>query len=189
MSSHGRSGLERWALGSVTERVLREAPCPVFVARDPGPIRRILVPLDRSDLAEQALAPALEIARLLGASVTLLHVEQLPDSGEITVAQLQEQERDPDQSPPPGDEEPARNYLQAVLERYGDGGLEMGIDLLQGRPAAAILDYAKEHDIDLIAMATHGRTGIRRWMFGSVTEKVLRATHSSLLVVRPPLAD
>jgi nucleotide-binding universal stress UspA family protein len=74
MSSHGYSGITRWMLGSVTEKVLRGAPCPVLAVRAAEPIRKILVTLDGSDLSEQALEPALSLAASLKAEVTLLRV-------------------------------------------------------------------------------------------------------------------
>src|SRR5690606_11649587 len=74
MSSHGYSGVKRWVLGSVAERVLYAAPCPVWVVRGPTPPRHVLVTLDGSPLAERVLLPAMAVARTFGAQVTLLRV-------------------------------------------------------------------------------------------------------------------
>lgn len=187
MSSHGHSGLERWALGSVTERILRQAPCPVFVVRNTRPIHRILIPLDGSKLAEQVLAPALEVAGLLDAKVTLLRVEQPAVPDEFAVIQLEQLERGLGVGLLHGAEARAENYLELVHFRYRGANLPMETVVLVGQPAPVILDYAAQHNVDVIAMATHGRSGLRRWVYGSVTEKVLRATSRSLLIVRPPL--
>ena len=189
MSSHGHSGVERWALGSVTERVVRHAPCPIFVVRSTTPMRRILIPLDGSELAEAALAPALEVARLLGAAVTLLRVAHITVPDDITIAQLEGFEHGLGEGLRHGAVERAESYLQATRVQCQAEDLPVDSVVLEGRPAPEILDYAAHHNVDLIAMATHGRSGIRRWIYGSVSEKVLRATPCSLLIVRPPLGE
>ncbi len=188
MSSHGHSGLERWALGSVTERVLRHAPCPVYVVRDLAPVRRMLLPLDGSPLAESALPAAFEVARLTGAHITLMRVErhEPPPAHRRQLAQL---ENSVGETLHGGVGERAEHYLQSVAGRHGAGGAPLEIAVADGNPANAILDYAAAHNIELIAMATHGRSGLRRWLYGSVTEKVLRASTCSLLIVRPEPQD
>jgi nucleotide-binding universal stress UspA family protein len=186
MSSHGHSGLERWALGSVTERVLHRAPCPVLVVRDEAPVRHILIPLDGSILSEQALEPALEIAHLLGARVTMLRVcqHERPDTGAINELN--------DIEPGLGEtfldrEQSAAGYLQQLRARYSHLEPRPELVVTHGHPALSIMDFAASQEVDLIAMATHGRSGLRRWIYGSVTEKVLRSSGKSMLIVRPPL--
>ncbi len=183
MSSHGYSGLTRWLLGSVAEKVLRAATCPVLVVRSHRPIKRVLVPLDGSQLSQRALAPALEVAQTLQAGVTLLrvvpefHVEQLRGLDEFEYGLgprlVEEQQADAD------------SYLRRVSGPFVAQGLEVNCEVRIGPPASSILTYAENHAIDLIAMATHGRGGLQRWVYGSVTEKVLRAGDYSMLVVRP----
>jgi nucleotide-binding universal stress UspA family protein len=171
MSSHGYSGLERWALGSVAERVLHDAPCPVFVVRDEALPQRLLITLDGSPLAETVLPPALEVARLLRLPVCLLRVERAPHPGESTSHALHI--------------ERAQTYLDDRCLHLQDDGPHVETVVLQGRPAPAILDYAAHNNFDAIALATHGFSGLRRWIYGSVTAKILRAAQCSLLVVRP----
>lgn len=183
MSSHGYSGLTRWLLGSVAEKVLRAATCPVLVVRSRRPIKRVLVPLDGSELSERSVAPAMEVAQALEASVTLLrvvpefHVEQLRDLDEFEYGLgprlVEEMQADAD------------SYLKRVSQPFTAQGLQIDCEVRFGPPATSILTYAENHAIDLIAMATHGRTGLQRWVYGSVTEKVLRAGEYSMLVVRP----
>ncbi|HEX6384417.1 MAG TPA: universal stress protein, partial [Anaerolineae bacterium] len=79
MSTHGRSGFNRWVYGSVTEKVLRQAPCPVLVVRSQQPVERVLITLDGSALSERALEPGLAVARAFDARVTLLRVEGAPE--------------------------------------------------------------------------------------------------------------
>jgi nucleotide-binding universal stress UspA family protein len=179
MSSHGYTGLTRWLLGSVAEKVLRAAGCPVLVVRSQRAIQRVLITLDGSELSGQALAPAFETAAALGASVTLLrvvpelHTEELHGLDQFETGLGQEIRDD------------AECYLRNVLEAFDGLGLQINPEVRSGPAANAILEYAENHAIDLIAMATHGRTGLRRWVYGSVTEKVLRAADYSMLVVRP----
>jgi nucleotide-binding universal stress UspA family protein len=182
MSSHGYSGVDRWLLGSTTERVLHVALCPVWVVRTLAAPEHLLITLDGSALAEQVLAPALEIAQAFEASVTLLRVipeltetdrERLDDcehglSGRYSDEMLQE----------------AAEYLNGIVERYRSTAGHIQTAVRMGRSAETIIDYAERHGIDLVAMTTHGRTGLRRWIYGSVTQKVLDQLPVSVLVSR-----
>ncbi len=181
MSSHGYSGLTRWVLGSVAEKVLRGAPCPVLVIRSPRPARHILIPLDGSALSEQALTPGLDLAAGLSAEVTLLRAIPRVDAQEIE--QLDQAERGLGRRL----EEELREDAGQSLRNLAATRPEMRIKTaVVNEPAAdSILDYAEKHATDVIAMSSHGRTGLGRWVYGSVTEKVLRGAHHSMLVVRP----
>jgi nucleotide-binding universal stress UspA family protein len=125
--------------------------------------QRILVPLDGSELAEVALPYAEELAERLGGEMTLLHV---CDS----------------------DEDPNRHtheiYVEKMAESMGEKGLKAKPALLFGHVAEQIVDYADAEDIGLIVMATHGRSGIRRWVLGDVAAKVVRATKRPVALVR-----
>ncbi len=165
MSTHGRSGFGRWLLGSVAERVLRTAPCPMLVVRYADPIRRILIPLDGSPLAEKAIVPGLETALRLGAQVTLLRV-----AGETGDGYMKPQT--------------AYTYLQAVADEI-EGDTAVDIVVPTGPVAATIIEFVNTANIDLIAMTTHGFTGSSRWVYGQITEKVMRGADASLLVIRP----
>jgi nucleotide-binding universal stress UspA family protein len=163
MSTHGYSGLTRWVLGSITEKVLRASSCPVLVIRSTMPLARILVTLDGSQLAEAALGPAAEMARCLDAQVTLLRVVDFDDASY----------------------EEAKEYLRQVAERLGQQ-VALGPAIVMFGPAPqSILEVIQTHQIDMVAMATHGRGGLRRWVYGSVTEKILRTARRAMLIVRP----
>jgi nucleotide-binding universal stress UspA family protein len=170
-SSHGRSGVSRWVYGSVAERVLQHASCPVLVLRSDRPLARLLITFDGSSLAEQALAPGLAVAAACRSSaVTLLRaIPAPPEGGEAEAEQRA-----------------AREYLGALSARGQVDGAEFKLATPFEPAANAILEHAEQEEIDLIVMATHGRTGLQRWRYGSVTEKVLRGTACSMLVVRPP---
>lgn len=185
MSTHGRSGFSRWILGSVTERVLRQAPCPVLVIRETKPFQHVLITLDGSELSEQALEPGLEVARRFGSRVTLFQVETSERRAPQFVAELE--------SVKGGSSDKARDdsYLETYLQhlsRQFQPTMDQEIEFAYatGPVAPAILDFIESHDIDLVAMTTHGRSGLKRWVYGSVTEKVLRVADCGLLIIRPP---
>lgn len=187
MSTHGYSGLTRWLLGSVTEKVLRVAPCPILVVRDERPIAKIVITLDGSSLSEMALAPGFAVARAFGAEVWLLMVEADVDFiGQEDVAALDQVK------PGLGDlyaesyYQRAEAYLEEIALRHREAGYTVQTAVFQGAAATQILDFAEHHQIDLLVMATHGRSGLRRWAYGSVTEKVLRKAEAAMLIIRPP---
>lgn len=185
MTTHGYSGLTRWILGSVTERVLREAPCPVLAVRTEAALRQVVITLDGSLLSEQALAPGLAVARALGGAVTLVRVDQEADLSAVEMSLLEMSGSGLGRHLAT-EECRAGYYLECLAEKYNSPDLPVATALLNGLPAQAILEYVDGHDVDLVVMATHGYTGLRRWVYGSVTEKVLRGLGCALLVVRPP---
>lgn len=167
MSTHGRTGMQRWIFGSVTEKVLRASPVPVLVVRsfqEAQPIRTILVPIDGSDLSFAVLGHARALARLFESSIAVLHVIEEPDRSFVD-AQLQKR-------------------LTSTIQDLEAAEISVKLIVRNGEPAGQILDVAKEEKADLIAMSTHGRSGLGRWVFGSVTEKVLREAGVPMLVVR-----
>ena len=140
--------------------------------------QRILVPLDGSPLAELALPEALALANLPESRVTLLHVippiEDVISDGEvITIDQQWENRRFH-----------AIRYLESIRTRPDWTNVKVGVAVEMGNPAEVILDFARKHKIDRIVMSTHGRTGINRWVYGSVADKVLRAADRTVVLVR-----
>jgi nucleotide-binding universal stress UspA family protein len=180
MGTHGRSGLARVLLGSVAEQVIRHAPCSVLAARAPGgvqPFRKVLCPIDFSEDSRPALERAAELAAPGGAGIALLHVI------EPAVALG---------NPPMGE-----NNLSAVDRRATDELARWASDLEKrvsvpvnteiriGRPGAQALGVLDaDPTFDLVIMGSHGRTGIRRVLLGSVAEKVLRHAACPVLIVR-----
>ncbi len=189
MSTHGYSGLSRWMLGSITEKVLRAAPCPVLVMRSTDPISRILITLDGSELAEYSLEPGLEISRRLGGEATLLRVEHSLGPHLPRFRQRQKETRETSRVE---DELPlkiyqtARDYLESLVMIHKATGQHIETAVSFDFPADGILNFAERNQTDLIVMSTHGRTGLAHWVYGSITEKVLRGANCSMLIVRPP---
>ncbi|MCB9105804.1 MAG: universal stress protein [Anaerolineales bacterium] len=141
--------------------------------------RHILVPLDGSKLAELALADACQLAELNQAKITLLHVaspiEEVIGAGTdhpIFIDQQWETERIK-----------TLKYLSGLITKL-PRAIEVHPEVEMGAAAETILDYANRHNVDLIVMATHGRTGLQRLIYGSVAEAVLHETHVPILMVR-----
>jgi nucleotide-binding universal stress UspA family protein len=145
--------------------------------------QHILVPLDGSPLAEQVLSHATAIIadRRQDVQITLLRAVPpiypvpMDYSGIFTTTT----------DIAPDFDEDARNYLTGIAGELRAEGFRVDTHVSQLPAAEAIVDYAGHHSVDLIIMATHGRSGIGRWVFGSVTQKVLHITPAPMLVVRP----
>lgn len=184
MSSHGYSGLTRFVMGSVAERVLHGAPCPVLIKRGTTPLKHMLIPLDGSPLSEGVLETALTVARGLGCRVTLFEAIEPLSLAEMEI--LEDMERGMGSAFQQEQQDRVRDYLHEIAKTQTGALGEVTRVVVHGPPAETILEYARTHAVDLIAMSTHGRTGLQRWMYGSVTEKVLRAaTDCSMLIARP----
>lgn len=148
------------------------------------PYQKILVPLDGSSLARQALPHAQMLAQQNNAELILLQV--VPDIRDEIVAvevipleftNLAEQQQKLQSD--------ALRVLQTEVANLGRQGIVAQAAVEVGRPAEEIVDYANEHAIDLIVMSTHGRTGFQRWVMGSVAGKITSAVHCPVLLVRP----
>ncbi len=181
MSTHGRTGLARLIRGSVAERVLRHSTHPLLLARPtglesepvlPGPFRRILVPLDGSERSAQILPRVQELARACGSEVVLQH------------ASLDAPWATGDAPPAPADLSVDEALLRPWRERLERAGIRCRVRIDRRLPPQAILDAAAEEGADLIALATHGRSGASRWFFGSVAEGVLGASTTPTFVLR-----
>jgi nucleotide-binding universal stress UspA family protein len=180
LGERGTSGIERVLLGSVADRVLRYADCPVLIARAARPTSRILVATDLSDPSLPALAASADEARRTGAEVIALYcfaplaaavgaqygVPSMPSVPLEVVRQAREATR-------------AR-----LAEAVQQAGLSAEVRVVDGPAAATIVATAEEVAADLIVIGTRGRTGWRRVVLGSVAEAVLRNAKSSVLAVR-----
>jgi nucleotide-binding universal stress UspA family protein len=188
MTTHGHTGLTRWVLGSVTERVLRDTPCPVLIMRNDVPVKNVLITLDGSSNAEQALEPGLAVARALGAAVRLLCVAETKRVDLVASAEIEEAVTIGTSKPLADEHAALELYLSLLCADRDWKGVDVSYEIIDGKPVAAILDYADTNACDLIVMATHGRTGLRRWLYGSVSGKVMRSAKGAMLIVRPPAA-
>ena len=192
MATHGRGGIRRAWLGSVADHLIRTLEVPVLLVRpregEPGPDRlpgmgQILVPLDGSPLAEQALDAAAALAHIWDAEVTLLQVVRpvllsvdpalpLPSAydEELTASCRQQ----------------AQDYLDDIVEQmHGQGLRATGVAVVGWNAADTILDVARPERVAVVALATHGRGGLRRLVLGSVADKLVRGADVPVLVYHP----
>jgi nucleotide-binding universal stress UspA family protein len=191
MATHGYSGLRRWTLGSVADKVVHAATTPCFLVRaveqapsSVGPWKRILVPLDGSTLAEQALPLAIELARNTQAEVIALQVI-LPLAADAPGFSPFARLFPPSIAFPDGLREQAHQQLATTINRFAAHKALITPVVVFGVPAEEIINEAVQHHVDLIVMATHGYSGLRRWALGSVADKLLHASTVPLLLVRP----
>ncbi|WP_372480865.1 universal stress protein (plasmid) [Halomicrobium sp. HM KBTZ05] len=183
MGTHGRTGVQRYVLGSVTEKVLRLAETPVLTVRGedadvrPTPFEDVLIPTDGSDAANAAIDPALDIAGAYDARVhTLSAIEPLSMGVDVRSHVIVE-----------ALEERAQAAVDGVAERAESaslGPIETAVEF--GDPYRQIRNYVEENDIDLVVMGTHGRSGVERFLLGSVTEKLVRTSAAPVMTVRQP---
>jgi nucleotide-binding universal stress UspA family protein len=186
MSTHGRGGLGRMLYGSVADQILRHATMPVLLVPSivehtwpaEGPLS-LLIPLDGSELAAEALQSADLLTESFGSKLTLLRVVQpaiYPLYGEgYTYVPF-------DQDAELAD---ARQYLQDQTARLGETGSRVDTQVAVGEPARVIGEIAREQNVDVVVMATHGNGGLSRLILGSVATATLRHTTAPLLLVRP----
>lgn len=190
MTTHGRTGLARWVMGSVTEQVLHGSTCPVLAVRpipDCPPdkpvvaaLGQMLIALDGSQASEAVLPVAIEVASRLALPIVLFHA--WPRNGHEGASVI------------------SRDYLLSIRDRYMAAGLSITPVLYDWEGGSAsqiancILDYAETSGIGIIAMSTYGSgraggsravDGLRRWVYGSVTERVLHGSRGGMLITRP----
>lgn len=187
LATHGETGLKRLLAGSVAEAVIKRSPVPVLVVRPfwsyellPGrtdgeelqPMRNLLLPLHRPEEAEHLLPPVTELARLFEANIVLLHVmnEEELKSGDPAARRAEDEAQ-----------------LAHLVSRLAEEKIQAQAIVGKGDPARQILEASRIHDIDLIAMSTHGKSGILRLFSSTITEKVLRESTCPMLVVHAPV--
>ena len=198
LATHGRSGVKRWSVGSVADKVLSASKIPVWLVRadipeeiihDEWPRRTILVPLDGSDLAESVLLHVEALAKQRGAElveVVLLRVCYPPEiSSDYPEASMSLSWEEHVKREMAWAKRGGEQYLADVQKRLKDSGLNVRAEVMMGKPADEIIKYVKDNNINLIVMATHGRSGLTRWAYGSTADKILHGAASPIFLVRP----
>jgi nucleotide-binding universal stress UspA family protein len=190
MATHGRSGVDRFLIGSVAEKVLRGSANPLLLVRAskeadnvvPDGFRTIIVALDGSELAERILPAVAELAKKLEAEILLFRAYHIPYSvytGDEAFYAV-------------GFEEMTANVraeAEGYVEKKAAGLRSSGVEKVtclakEGLAGDEIIAVAKRMPNALIAMCSHGRSGVKRWVLGSVTETVVRHADDPVLVVR-----
>jgi len=218
LTSRGSSGEGPWLLGNISAKILRATRHPVMLIRRPASeealtqkklIKRILAPLDGSELGKSALSSAEMLARTLGAEIVLYQVVMpleihsiYPPPPYIPPDQTLVTESPPSQSksgetysiyatpaPLPTRDfrrinEMAMTYLESVGKPLKENDVKVSIAIGFGYPADEIIDYAKRNNVDLIVVSSHGQSGLRRWVWGGVTGKLVHAGDTPIMVVR-----
>jgi nucleotide-binding universal stress UspA family protein len=191
MATHGLSGARRWLLGSVASKVVHTTKNPLLFIRpseseDPATkveLKTVFVPLDGSGLAEKVLPHVIELAKKINLEVQLVRVYSVPPDayvvGDGVYPQAYAQQREAIQKE-------AEHYLEGKVEELrADGLREVLSTAIGGDPAGEIIDLAQRTPNNMIAMSSHGRSGIAQWVLGSVAEKVIHHSRDPVLVIRP----
>ena len=184
IGTHGRGGVEHLLLGSVAEKIMRKASCPVLVVPPGAPgdsdalFSRILCPIDGSAASAHALTYALSLARETDGHVTLLYVvEPVPAAGEFGALDVEEYRR--------AGEEHARKVLREAVPDDVRTWCRLDERVATGKPSERILDAATAERADVIVMGVRGRGAIDLLAFGSTTNEVIRRAGCPVLAVHP----
>jgi nucleotide-binding universal stress UspA family protein len=191
MATHGQTGGQRWLLGRVAQKVLQAVKNPLMLIRPqegkpPNSEVRlgtIIVPLDGSRLAEQIFPHVVYFATKLGLQVVLIRTYSLPSAGYFLAAHV---------APPDMAELREKNkkeigdYLQTKVEELTAAGIQKITSVVaEGRGPEEIIDLARKTSGNIVAMSTHGRSGMGRWVLGSVTDRVVSHCGDPVLIIRP----
>lgn len=189
IATHGRTGFDHVVFGSVAEKVVRSSPVPVLSVKHPEhefvretehgvdfDLKRILFPTDFSELSERALPYATSLCREFGASLVLLHANEIPVA-------LPEFMPDTTVTVAPELEDSVKEALERMKAEVK--GIPVESVARTGIAYREIEDVVRNNHIDLVVIPTHGRSGIGHALFGSVTEKVVRLARCPVLTVRP----
>ena len=190
MSTHGRNAIGRGILGSVTDKVLHIGHIPVLTItpekakkyNGDGEITKVLIPLDGSETAEVVLDYIEDMAKKMSLEVTIVRVLKLGGALDaysdgysyFGVPDLEAEL-----------EAEATDYVKEVADKLKAKGLKVSWKVMKGAPAICITDMARETPHDLIALATHGRSGLTRWVMGSVAETLVRSSGDPVIVIPP----
>jgi nucleotide-binding universal stress UspA family protein len=190
MATHGRSGLNRWMLGSVTEKVLRGCENPLLLVRasetideaEKVTLKTVIVPLDGSELAESVFPTVMALAKTMDLEVVLFRAYHIPYNayaGEDSYSAINYEEL------LASVKDEATEYLKNKTEQLkGQGLAKVSYVAKEGLSADEIIAIGRATPDNLIAMCSHGRSGVKRWVLGSVTETVVRHSGDPVLVVR-----
>jgi nucleotide-binding universal stress UspA family protein len=192
LSTHGRTGVSHWPLGSITNKVVQRSHIPVFLVRSSQPaktpadkeLRNTLLTLDGSHFSEAIIPYVEKLAKVMDSEVVILRVVEpakLPQLAAYADREKYEKEFIDKLR------KEAKRYLDQKKTALARKGIKVNSALLEGKADEAILQYAEDKSVNLIALTTHGFSGITKWAYGSVASRIIEASSKPTLLVRPPL--
>ena len=193
MATHGQGGMLHWAFGSVARKVLTTTDTPLLIVRpsrvpeqpmQPAAIRSILVPLDGSARAETVLPLVRAVAKSGNAQVTLTRVVPLIPSDYVMSSYTTPSELTYLDEITAAARAAARKHLGAIAAAWTAAGVKTEAVVQTGEATHTLLETIASGGYDLVAMTTHGRTGLSRWVLGSVAERLIEGSHTPILLVR-----
>lgn len=194
ISTHGYSGIKRWILGSVTQKVLYGTCTPVLLIKSKSPeipkveFKKILLPIDGSSFSEATFPHVESLTRDTNAEVILIQVSEppvVPSYGNRPINPTWEKYRDTLWTE---SQKQASEYLEEVKSNLSKRGIKIKSQVIEGKigeTAHNIMQLARKKNVDLIVIATHGRTGISRWVYGSVATRIVEESVQPVLLIRP----
>jgi nucleotide-binding universal stress UspA family protein len=195
MTTHGRSGVLRWLFGSVAAEVIQTTPRSLLLLRPQEsdrsssmvnfkavPYQTIIVPLDTSPFAEQALDQAYELASAMNATLHLVSIVRPPHVFPVHIHK-EEEPHSLMRALHQTELERRTHYLEQRAEHFREQGLMVQTHVATGHPAEEILRFSTQHQHTLLVMATHGRSGLRHLLLGGVAMKVIQGAHAPILLV------
>jgi nucleotide-binding universal stress UspA family protein len=196
ISTHGYSGIKRWMLGSVTQKVLYGTCTPVLLIKSKSPeiseveFKKILLPLDGSPFSEVAFPFVKELVKETKTEIILLEVSELPivpSYGSRPINPTWEKYQDTMWLEL---QKQATEYLGKIKSDLSEKGFKVKSQVIKGQPGEIsqnIMQVAKEEKADLVIITTHGRTGVSRWVYGSVTNRIVEEASQPVLLIRPSI--
>ena len=197
MTTHGRRGVLHWLFGSVAAEVIQVTPRPLLLLRPQesdksfsmtnfkaAPYQNIVVPLDASKFAEQALGQASELALAMNANLHLVSIVPHPHMLPLHIHKEEEPQVLMRAALHQTQLETRAHYLAQTAEAFREQGIRVQTDVVSGHPAEEILRFSTQDEKALLVMTTHGRSGLRRILLGSVAMKVVQEAHVPVLLVR-----
>jgi nucleotide-binding universal stress UspA family protein len=196
ISTHGYSGIKRWMLGSTTQKVLYSTYTPILLIKSKAPeiskaeFKKILLPIDGSPFSEATIPFVEELTKGTQADIMLLEVCEppvVPSYGSRPINPNWENYRDTIWE---DSQKHITEYLDKIKDALGKKGLKVESRIIKepdGKVAKSIIKVAQNEKVDLIAIATHGRTGASRWVYGSVANRIVEESAEPILLIRPEI--
>ncbi len=189
MASHGRSGIKPWSLGSTIDKVLHKVNVPLLIIRAaekpaklnaPALFQRIIAPMDGTEICETVLPYLVELIKKVKSEITFLEVlasgKHVHTIGGIDFVYFKDHDISSTKTK-------AQEYFKKLISTLDGPPAAKKYEIKFGDPAEEIVKYSKEIGSQIIALSTHGHSGIERWAYGSVTYKVLQTSKQSILLI------